>query len=59
MANAYIAAPSLGVTVALAIAVHNLPEEFAIALPAVALKKKNLSSGLHFYPHLPNLQGQH
>jgi ZIP family zinc transporter len=34
MANAYIAAPSLGVTVAIAIALHNIPEEFSIAVPA-------------------------
>jgi ZIP family zinc transporter len=32
-ANAYIASPSLGLLVALAIALHNLPEELAIPSP--------------------------
>jgi len=40
MANAYIAAPSMGVLVALAIALHNIPEEFAMAAPIVLVKKK-------------------
>lgn len=40
MANAFIASPSLGVFVAIAIALHNLPEELAIAVPAIALRSK-------------------
>ncbi len=42
MANAYIASPSLGLTVSLAIALHNLPEEFAMAVPAVALRSRRV-----------------
>jgi ZIP family zinc transporter len=42
MANAYVAAPSLGVLVAVGIALHNLPEEFIIALPALAVRDKRL-----------------
>lgn len=42
MANAYLTAPSMGVTVAVAIALHNIPEEFAIAVPAAASKKRAL-----------------
>jgi ZIP family zinc transporter len=40
MANAYIASPEVGVLVALAIALHNLPEEFAMAVPAVTFRSK-------------------
>ena len=40
MANAYIAAPSLGLLVALAIALHNLPEELAMAVPAITLRSR-------------------
>lgn len=40
MANAYIASPSLGLFVALAIAMHNLPEELAMAVPAMALRSR-------------------
>lgn len=40
MANAYIASPSLGLLVALAIALHNLPEELAMAVPAMALRSR-------------------
>ncbi len=40
MANAYIAAPSMGVLVALAIAIHNVPEEFAMAVPIIAAKRR-------------------
>jgi len=40
MANAYLASPSLGLLVALAIALHNLPEELAMAVPAVTLRSR-------------------
>ncbi len=40
MANAYIAAPSLGVLVALAIAMHNVAEEFAMAVPIIAAGRR-------------------
>ena len=40
MANSYIASPSMGVLVALAIAIHNVPEEFAMAVPIVMVKKR-------------------
>jgi len=40
MANSYIASPSLGVLVALAIAIHNIPEEFAMAVPIIMVKKR-------------------
>jgi ZIP family zinc transporter len=40
MANAYIAAPTMGVAVALAIALHNIPEEFAMAVPAVTTRSR-------------------
>ena len=42
MANAYITAPSMGITVAVAIALHNIPEEFAMAVPAVTTKSRGL-----------------
>jgi ZIP family zinc transporter len=45
MANAYIASPSMGISVALAIALHNIPEEFAIAVPAVATKSRSFLFG--------------
>jgi ZIP family zinc transporter len=45
MASAYVAAPSSGVTMALAIALHNVPEEFAMALPAAALASRRLLYG--------------
>jgi ZIP family zinc transporter len=35
-----VASPALGVFVALAIALHNLPEEFALAVPLVTLRSK-------------------
>jgi ZIP family zinc transporter len=35
-----VASPALGVLVALAIALHNLPEEFAMAVPLVMLRNK-------------------
>jgi len=40
MANAYLASPSLGLLVALAIALHNLPEELAMAVPAVTVRSR-------------------
>lgn len=40
MANAYLASPSLGLLVAFAIALHNLPEELAMAVPAMALRSR-------------------
>lgn len=45
MANAYIASPSLGLLVALAIALHNLPEELAMAVPAMALRSRRFLMG--------------
>lgn len=40
MANAYLASPSVGLLVALAIALHNLPEELAMAIPAMTLRSR-------------------
>jgi ZIP family zinc transporter len=40
MANSYIASPSQGVLVAWAIAIHNIPEEFAMAVPIIMVKKR-------------------
>ena len=48
MANAYVAAPALGVLVAVAIALHNLPEEFAMAVPVMLLRSKRLLFGAAF-----------
>jgi ZIP family zinc transporter len=45
MASAYVASPSLGVLVALVIALHNLPEEFAMSVPAVAVRSKKFLFG--------------
>jgi ZIP family zinc transporter len=45
MANAYIASPSLGLLVALAIARHNLPEELAMAVPAMTFRSKRFMIG--------------
>jgi ZIP family zinc transporter len=42
MANAYIDSPSRGVVVSLAIALHNMPEEFAMAVPAVATRRRTM-----------------
>lgn len=42
MANAYIASSSLGLFVAIVIAMHNIPEEFAIAAPIVSIRKPRL-----------------
>jgi ZIP family zinc transporter len=38
--SAYASTPRLGVLVAIAIAVHNLPEEFAMAVPAAQLQRR-------------------
>jgi ZIP family zinc transporter len=40
MANGYMASPQLGVLLAVAIALHNLPEEYAIAAPASTLHSR-------------------
>jgi ZIP family zinc transporter len=40
LASAYVASTSLGVLVALAVALHNLPEQFAMAVPAAAVERK-------------------
>jgi ZIP family zinc transporter len=45
MANAFISSPSLGVMTAIAIALHNLPEEFAIAVQAVRLRSTRFLLG--------------
>jgi ZIP family zinc transporter len=45
MANAYVASPALGLLVALAIALHNLPEEFAMSVPLVMLESKRALFG--------------
>ena len=37
--------PDIGVLVAVAIAVHNIPEEFAMAVPAVALRRRRFLIG--------------
>jgi ZIP family zinc transporter len=48
MANAFVAAPTLGVLVAVTIALHNLPEEFAMAVPMLLLRSKRLLFGAAF-----------
>ena len=45
MAHAYLSAPRLGVAVAIAIALHNIPEEFAMALPAVMAGRRRFLIG--------------
>lgn len=40
MANSYIFAPTLGLFVAISIAIHNIPEEFAAAAPIALIKKR-------------------
>jgi ZIP family zinc transporter len=45
MANAYVASPELGVLVGVAIALHNLPEEFAMAVPAILLGNRRFFVG--------------
>lgn len=45
MANAYIASPELGMLVAVAIALHNVPEEFAMAVPAVMTRSRRFLYG--------------
>jgi len=54
MANAYVAAPGLGVLVAVAIALHNLPEEFAMAVPAMLLRSKRCCSARRFCRRWPS-----
>lgn len=39
--NSYISSQSLGVLIAICIAAHNIPEEFAIAAPLTLVKKKS------------------
>jgi len=39
MANSYLHSPQLGLLIALSIALHNIPEEFAIAVPIVLAKQ--------------------
>jgi len=41
MANSYIYSPALGLLISIAIAIHNIPEEFAMAVPIVSIKKKS------------------
>ena len=57
MANSYIASPSLGVLVAVAIALHNVPEEFAIAVPAVLLRRKSFLYGSALFSALAEPAG--
>lgn len=45
LANSCIANPVVGVLVAVAIAVHNIPEEFAMAIPAAALRRRRFLLG--------------
>lgn len=45
MANAYVASPSLGVLVALVIALHNVLEELAMAVPAIAARNPRFLIG--------------
>jgi hypothetical protein len=40
--NSFIYSPSLGLLIALAIAIHNIPEEFAMAVPLLLTEKKKL-----------------
>jgi ZIP family zinc transporter len=57
MANAYIASPGLGITVAVAIALHNLPEEFAMSVPAVSLRSKRFLFGAALFSALAEPMG--
>ncbi|WP_455208895.1 ZIP family metal transporter [Kaarinaea lacus] len=45
MANAYITSPGTGLSVALVIALHNIPEEFAIAVPVAVPKSRRFLFG--------------
>ena len=45
MANAYVASPSLGFLVAVAIALHNVPAEFAMSVPLVMLRSRKALLG--------------
>jgi ZIP family zinc transporter len=40
MANSYLINPSLGILISIAIAAHNIPEEFAMSIPIINLKSK-------------------
>ena len=40
MANCYLINPSLGLMISIAIAAHNIPEEFAMSIPIIDLKTK-------------------
>jgi ZIP family zinc transporter len=46
MANAYVASPGHGALVALAIALHNLPEEMVISVPVMMLRRKGVLFGV-------------
>ena len=48
MANAYVASPGLGVLAALAIALHNVAEEFVMAVPLVMLRSRTSLYGAAF-----------
>ena len=45
MANSYVVAPTLGVLTAVTIALHNVPEEYAMAAPAVAVRQRHVLLG--------------
>jgi len=45
LTNSFLLEPSLGVMTALSIALHNIPEEFAIAVPALATKSPRVLFG--------------
>jgi ZIP family zinc transporter len=40
MANSYVSSPRVGLLVAVAILLHNIPEEFAMALPAAMANRR-------------------
>lgn len=40
MANSYIHSPNLGILIAISIALHNIPEEFAIAVPIILARER-------------------
>lgn len=42
MVNSYLSKPALGVMLAIAIALHNIPEELAMAVPLIAVKRKKM-----------------
>ncbi len=45
LTNSFVLDPSLGVLAALTIALHNIPEEFAIAVPALSTKSQRVLFG--------------